>query len=108
MPAPTPISATDVPDSVTVSTPAATKAGIAAAYNAAVLAQYNALPANEQAAYSPPAIAAYMRSRLVDIYQSYKVQAERAELMGERLEDKWGSLTQAQRNQIKTILATVP
>lgn len=108
MPAPTPIAAADVPDSVSFTVPAGVKPGIAAAYNQAILAQYNALPSDQQGAFVPQPLLNWIRARFGDVAQSWQNQTIRAEVMGERIEEKWPALTQAQRNQVKAILATVP
>jgi hypothetical protein len=108
MPAPTPITAAGVPATVNANIPVALRVGIAYAYNAAVAAEYAALDATAQAAYVPPTVGAYVASRMADVFSSYTSQAYEADLQQTQVHAKWASLTQAQRDAIKTALASVP
>lgn len=109
MPAPTPITTADVPNSVTAPISAANKIGVAYTYNKWAMDEYQAMSAEQQASYTGPSMTPtqYILSRLAEIPKSWNKSAYDADLSSQRPSDKWADLTQAQRDQIKAILATV-
>lgn len=105
---PTPITTTDVPNSVTANLSATAKVGVVKAYNDFVAADYAAQSAAAQASYTPPTVSAFILARLNDVVKDWYRQANESDFGAASAQAKWPSLTQAQRDQIKAIFATVP
>jgi hypothetical protein len=105
---PAPITVADVPNSVTAPLNATAKVGVVKVYNDFVASEYAALPVAQQATYIPPAVNAFILNRLASVVQDWVRQANEADFGADSAKAKWPSLTQAQRDQIKAIFATVP
>lgn len=107
MAAPTPITATDVPTSITAPLNLNNRTGIAYAYNVFVAQDYSGLSAAAQATYVPPTVTSFILGRLGALCANYLKQAYEADLAPTNFATKWPLLSQAQRDAIKTTLASV-
>lgn len=107
MATPNPITAADVPTSITAPLSLNNRTGLAFAYNVAVTAEYARLTPAQQASYVPPTINVFILGRLAALCQNYLNQSVAVELSSTNFATKWPLLTQAQRDSIKATLASV-
>lgn len=113
-PAPAPITTADVPDTISLAVPNVYKQGIVDSYNKAMASQYaeyvsaNAINPAAAPAFNFPTPTNYIKTLISSQFTSLKRATDEDDLATTRVHDKWGQLTQAQRDGIKAALATVP